>query len=306
MPTDRVPQPEYTLPEGFVHVYSGKVRDLWRTPDDLLLFVASDRISAYDWILPTPIPDKGRILTAASVWWFEQLADMCGHHLVSTDVPEVVAGRAMITTPLDMVPVECVARGYLTGSGLSDYQATGSVCGVALPTGLVDGSRLPNPIFTPATKAVLGDHDENVDFATVANTVGTDLATTLRDTTLALYARAEEIAAERGIVLADTKFEFGFDAEGTLRLADEVLTPDSSRYWDARTWAPGGPQPSFDKQIVRDWLTSPASGWDRSSDTPPPALPEEVVARTRARYIEVYERLTGSAFVPVSDASGDR
>lgn len=306
MPTDRVPPPEYTLPEGFVHVYSGKVRDLWRTPDDLLLFVASDRISAYDWILPTPIPDKGRILTAASVWWFEQLADMCGHHLVSTDVPEVVAGRAMITTPLDMVPVECVARGYLTGSGLSDYRATGSVCGVALPTGLVDGSRLPNPIFTPATKAVLGDHDENVDFATVANTVGTDLATTLRDTTLALYARAEEIAAERGIVLADTKFEFGFDAEGTLRLADEVLTPDSSRYWDARTWAPGGPQPSFDKQIVRDWLTSPASGWDRSSDTPPPALPEEVVARTRARYIEVYERLTGSAFVPVSDASGDR
>ena len=306
MPTDRVPQPEYTLPEGFVHVYSGKVRDLWRTPDDLLLFVASDRISAYDWILPTPIPDKGRILTAASVWWFEQLADMCGHHLVSTDVPEVVAGRAMITTPLDMVPVECVARGYLTGSGLSDYRATGSVCGVALPTGLVDGSRLPNPIFTPATKAVLGDHDENVDFATVANSVGTDLATTLRDTTLALYARAEEIAAERGIVLADTKFEFGFDAEGTLRLADEVLTPDSSRYWDARTWAPGGPQPSFDKQIVRDWLTSPASGWDRSSDTPPPALPEEVVARTRARYIEVYERLTGSAFVPVSDASGDR
>ena len=287
-------------------MYSGKVRDLWRTPDDLLLFVASDRISAYDWILPTPIPDKGRILTAASVWWFEQLADMCGHHLVSTDVPEVVAGRAMITTPLDMVPVECVARGYLTGSGLSDYRATGSVCGVALPTGLVDGSRLPNPIFTPATKAVLGDHDENVDFATVANTVGMDLATTLRDTTLALYARAEEIAAERGIVLADTKFEFGFDAEGTLRLADEVLTPDSSRYWDARTWAPGGPQPSFDKQIVRDWLTSPASGWDRSSDTPPPALPEEVVARTRARYIEVYERLTGSAFVPVSDASGDR
>ena len=287
-------------------MYSGKVRDLWRTPDDLLLFVASDRISAYDWILPTPIPDKGRILTAASVWWFEQLADMCGHHLVSTDVPEVVAGRAMITTPLDMVPVECVARGYLTGSGLSDYRATGSVCGVALPTGLVDGSRLPNPIFTPATKAVLGDHDENVDFATVANSVGTDLATTLRDTTLALYARAEEIAAERGIVLADTKFEFGFDAEGTLRLADEVLTPDSSRYWDARTWAPGGPQPSFDKQIVRDWLTSPASGWDRSSDTPPPALPEEVVARTRARYIEVYERLTGSAFVPVSDASGDR
>lgn len=306
MPTDRVPPPEYSLPEGFVHVYSGKVRDLWRTPDDLLLFVASDRISAYDWILPTPIPDKGRILTAASVWWFEQLADMCGHHLVSTDVPEVVAGRAMITTPLDMVPVECVARGYLTGSGLSDYRATGSVCGVALPTGLVDGSRLPNPIFTPATKAVLGDHDENVDFATVANTVGMDLATTLRDTTLALYARAEEIAAERGIVLADTKFEFGFDAEGTLRLADEVLTPDSSRYWDARTWAPGGPQPSFDKQIVRDWLTSPASGWDRSSDTPPPALPEEVVARTRARYIEVYERLTGSAFVPVSDASGDR
>ena len=296
MPTQTAPPPDYTLPAGYTHVYSGKVRDLWRTPDDLLLFVATDRISAYDWILPTPIPDKGRILTAASVWWFHQLADICGHHLVSTEVPAAVAGRAMITQPLTMVPVECVARGYLTGSGLADYRATGEVCGVALPPGYVDGSRLPAPIFTPATKAALGDHDENVDFAAVATTVGSELAVRLRDTTLALYTRAEAIAADRGILLADTKFEFGFDPAGTLRLADEVLTPDSSRYWDAHTWAPGGPQPSFDKQIVRDWLTSAASGWDRAGDTPPPPLPDDVIERTRARYIEVYERLTGTAF----------
>lgn len=297
MPTNTVPPPDYELPAGFTHVYSGKVRDLWRTPDDHLLFVATDRISAYDWILPTPIPDKGRILTAASLWWFEQLADICGNHVVSTDVPAAVAGRAMVCESLDMVPVECVARGYLTGSGLADYRAGGAVCGVPLPTGLLDGSQLPQPIFTPATKAALGDHDENISFDSVAASVGDDLAERLRDVTLRLYGRAAEIAAERGILLADTKFEFGFDAAGRLVLADEVLTPDSSRYWPAAGWEPGHAQPSFDKQFVRDWLTSPESGWDRTSDEPPPPLPASVVADTRAKYVEVYELLTGRKFV---------
>ncbi|MCB0915197.1 MAG: phosphoribosylaminoimidazolesuccinocarboxamide synthase [Actinobacteria bacterium] len=297
MPTNTVPPPDYTLPDGYRHVYSGKVRDLWRTPDGDLLFVATDRISAYDWILPTAIPDKGRILTAASLWWFDQLADICGNHVVSTDVPAAVAGRAMVCKELDMVPVECVARGYLTGSGLAEYRADGTVCGVPLPAGLVDGSELPASIFTPATKAEIGEHDENISFERVAATVGPELATLLRDTTLRLYDRARGIAGERGIILADTKFEFGFDAEGSLTLADEVLTPDSSRYWPADEWQPGRPQPSFDKQFVRDWLTSPASGWDRNSDEPPPPLPESVVAATRAKYVEVYELLTGRKFV---------
>jgi len=297
MPTNTVPPPDYTLPDGYRHVYSGKVRDLWRTPDGDLLFVATDRISAYDWILPTAIPDKGRILTAASLWWFDQLDNLCGNHVVSTDVPAAVAGRAMVCKELDMVPVECVARGYLTGSGLAEYRADGAVCGVPLPAGLVDGSELPTSIFTPATKAEIGEHDENISFERVAATVGPELATLLRDTTLRLYDRARGIAGERGIILADTKFEFGFDAEGTLTLADEVLTPDSSRYWPADEWQPGRPQPSFDKQFVRDWLTSPASGWDRDSDEPPPPLPESVVAATRAKYIEVYELLTGRKFV---------
>ena len=293
VPTNVIPPPDYTLPAGYSHLYSGKVRDLWRTPEDLLLFVASDRISAYDWVLPTPIPDKGRILTQASLWWFDQLSDICGNHVVSTDVPDAVAGRAMICRQLEMYPVECVARGYLTGSGLADYLAKGEVCGVALGPGLVDGSRLPEPIFTPATKAALGDHDENISIADVSATVGADAADRLRSTTLALYARAEEIARAQGIILADTKFEFGHDGDGRLTLADEVLTPDSSRYWPAAGWLPGRTQPSFDKQIVRDWLTSAASGWDRGSDAPPPELPAEVVARTRARYVEVLELLTG-------------
>lgn len=284
------------MPAGYSHLYSGKVRDLWRTPDDLLLFVATDRISAYDWVLPTPIPDKGRILTQASLWWFEQLSDLCGNHVVSTDVPKEVAGRAMICRRLEMFPVECVARGYLTGSGLADYLNTGEVCGVALAPGLVDGSRLPDPIFTPATKAAMGDHDENISIAEVTRTVGEVTADRLRSTTLALYSRAEEIAQARGIILADTKFEFGHSGDGELVLADEVLTPDSSRYWPADDWLPGRAQPSFDKQIVRDWLTSPASGWDRKSDEPPPELPTEVVERTRARYVEVLELLTGQAF----------
>jgi phosphoribosylaminoimidazole-succinocarboxamide synthase len=233
-------------------------------------------------------------------WWFEQLADVVPNHLLSADDPAIPAqwrGRAMLCRPLHMVPVEAVARGYLTGSGLLDYRATGAVCGVELPPGLVDGDRLPEPIFTPAAKAQLGEHDENVDYATVAATVGADTAAQLRDLTLAIYRRASEIAAERGILLADTKFEFGHDpTSGELVLGDEVLTPDSSRFWPAQGWQPGRAQPSFDKQYVRDWLLSDASGWDRAADAPPPPLPPDVVAATRARYVEAYERLSGLAF----------
>ena len=285
---------------GYEHAYSGKVRDLYRAPDGTLLFVASDRISAYDWVLPTTIPDKGAILTQLSLWWFEQVADIVGNHVLSAEVPAAVAGRAMLCRPLAMLPVECVARGYLTGSGLVEYRARGSVCGVPLPAGLVDGSPLPEPIFTPATKAELGTHDENVDFAAVVDIVGPDDAEALRHLTLALYARAERIARDRGLILADTKFEFGRPAQGApILLADEVLTPDSSRFWPADAWRPGrtGGQPSFDKQYVRDWLTSPASGWDRGSGQPPPALPDEVVARTRELYVAAYERLTGRRWV---------
>jgi len=289
--------PEVSVLPGLEHVYSGKVRDLYRYPDGRLLFVASDRISAYDWILPTPIPDKGRVLTQLSLWWFGQLADVVPNHVLSTEVPDAVAGRAMITRPLQMFPVECVARGYLTGSGLSDYSRDGRVCGVDLPPGLVDGSRLPEAIFTPATKAQLGDHDENVDFAAVVDTVGYDDAEALRDLTLTVYRRAELIARERGIVVADTKLEFGRDpATGQIVLADEVLTPDSSRFWPADAWEPGHAQRSFDKQYVRDWLTSPASGWDRHSGQAPPPLPDQVVAGTRAKYVEAFERLTGRIF----------
>jgi phosphoribosylaminoimidazole-succinocarboxamide synthase len=263
--------------------------------------VASDRISAYDHVLSTPVPDKGRILTALTAWWFERLADVVPNHLVSLDVPQAVAGRAMICRRLEMFPVECVARGYLTGSGLAEYRAGQpggrQVCGVRLPEGLDDGSALPEPIFTPATKAALGDHDENVTFDQVAATVGASTAARLRDLTLAVYGRAHAIARERGIVLADTKFEFGVaPGQDEIILGDEVLTPDSSRFWPLDQWQPGRVQPSFDKQYVRDWLTSPASGWDRSttaSDTPPPPLPDDVVERTRARYVEAYERLTG-------------
>jgi len=276
------------------HVYSGKVRDLYELPDGRLLFVASDRISAYDHVLPTLIPDKGRVLTALSLWWFEQLADLVPNHVVDTDVPAEVAGRAIVCERLGMLPVECVARGYLAGSGLADYRATGSVCGVALPPGLLDGSRLPEPVFTPATKAPQGEHDENVDLARVAAVVGADVATELARLTLAVYRRGEELARGRGILLADTKLEFGRRPDGTLVLADEVLTPDSSRFWPADGWEPGHAQPSYDKQYVRDWLTSPQSGWDRASDQPPPPLPDDVVERTRERYVTAYERLTGN------------
>ena len=290
----------YDLPEGYTHVYSGKVRDLYRTPDDRLLFVASDRISAYDWVLPTPIPDKGRILTQLSLWWFDQLQGVVATHVASGNVPAAVRGRAMICERLDMIPVECVIRGYLTGSGLADYQRTGSICGVGLPPGLKDGSLLPKPIFTPATKAAVGEHDENVTFDEVVIAIGQEEAQEIRRLSLDVYRRAEATARERGLILADTKFEFGIGVTGKhagrIVLADEVLTPDSSRYWPAADWQPGGPQPSFDKQFVRDWLTSPASGWDRTGTEPPPPLPDEVVERTRAKYVEAYERLTGETF----------
>lgn len=285
---------------GVTHVHSGKVRDLYRLEQGecagQLLMVASDRISAFDFVLETQIPGKGEILTRMSLWWFDQLADLVPHHVLSLDVPESVRGRAVICESLAMVPVECVARGYLTGSGLLDYQATGEVCGIGLPAGLVDGSRLPEPIFTPATKADLGDHDENVSYAAVEATIGTDSAAELRDLTLAVYARAEGIARQCGIILADTKFEFGRRDDGTAVLADEVLTPDSSRFWPADEWQPGRAQASYDKQIVRNWLLSPASGWDRAAGGPPPALPAAIVELTRAKYIEAYERLTGRTF----------
>jgi phosphoribosylaminoimidazole-succinocarboxamide synthase len=285
---------------GWTHVYSGKVRDLY-VPEadadgDTVLVVASDRISAYDHVLATPIPDKGRILTQLSLWWFEQLGGI-DNHVVSTDVPEAVAGRAMVCRKLEMFPVECIARGYLTGSGLAEYRVSGTVCELPLPAGLVDGSRLEPAIFTPSAKAEVGEHDENITYDDMTAIVGDDIAAKLRDTTLAIYRRAEEIARSRGIILADTKVEFGTDpVTGAITLGDEVLTPDSSRFWDAATYEPGKAQPSFDKQFVRDWLTSNASGWDKASDTPPPALPEDIVAKTRARYVEAYERLTGRQF----------
>ncbi|MCB2174536.1 MAG: phosphoribosylaminoimidazolesuccinocarboxamide synthase [Actinomycetales bacterium] len=292
---------------GWTHTYSGKVRDLYvpaspHPAGDVVLVVASDRISAYDHVLSTPVPGKGVVLTQLSLWWFELLADLLPHHLVTAEagphgVPAAVAGRAMLCRRMTMVPVECVARGYLTGSGLVEYRAGGAVCGIPLPEGLTDGSRLPEAIFTPATKAELGEHDENVSFERVAATIGAADAAAVRDLTLAVYSRAEQVARGRGVILADTKLEFGrpFDGPdaGALVLGDEVLTPDSSRFWPADAWEPGHPQPSFDKQFVRDWLTSPASGWDRASDAPPPPLPDEVVARTRERYLEAFRLLTG-------------
>jgi len=282
---------------GTTPVHSGKVRDLYRIDDGeyagYLLMVASDRISAFDFVLESTIPGKGEILTRMSLWWFEQLAPLVPHHVVSLDVPEPVRGRAVICEALEMFPVECVARGYLAGSGLGDYTRTGEVCGVALPPGLQDGSRLPEPIFTPATKAALGDHDENVSYDAVVATVGAEDAAALRSLTLAVYGRAEEIARERGIILADTKLEFGRRADAAIVLADEVLTPDSSRFWPADQWHPGRAQPSYDKQYVRDWLLSADAGWDRGSGAPPPALPDEVVTRTLEKYVEAYQRLTG-------------
>jgi phosphoribosylaminoimidazole-succinocarboxamide synthase len=285
------------------HLHSGKVRDLYDAGDGQLLMVAGDQISAFDYVLPSVIPDKGAILTQMSLWWFEQLADVIPNHVVTADVASYPAafapyadqlrGRSVLCRRLDMVSVECVARGYLAGSGVKDYDANGSVCGVPLPDGLVDGSRLPEAIFTPTTKAPVGQHDEAMTFTDVVAAVGADEAERLRELTLAIYSKGRDIAERVGILLADTKVELGYDASGVLVLGDEVLTPDSSRFWPADSWKPGGAQYSFDKQYVRDWLAH-ESGWDRAG--PPPALPSDVIEKTREKYVEAYERLTGSPF----------
>ena len=275
--------------DGWNHLRSGKVRDLYTNPNGELLIVASDRISAFDYILPTEIPGKGKLLTKLSLFWFEMFKEIVPNHLITTDVPAEVKERAVIVKPLEMFPIECVARGYLTGSGWVEYQKNQSVTGIALPAGLLDGSKLPSNIFTPATKAEMGDHDENITFERASSIVGQEDAKSLRDLTLKLYATAHDYAATRGIILADTKFEFGLDAEGKICLGDEALTPDSSRFWSADSWKPGGAQPSFDKQYVRDWLL--ASGWDRQS--PPPELPQDVVDKTRERYESAFTLLTG-------------
>ena len=288
-PAGPPPAPEIT---GWKHLRTGKVRELYTNDKNEILLVASDRISAYDWVMPTAIPGKGEVLTQLSLFWFELLEDIIGNHIVSTDVPSVVEDRAVIVQPLTMFEVECVARGYLTGSGWSEYQNNRAVCGNKLPDGLFDGSKLPDEIFTPATKAEIGDHDLNIDYESAAKIVGADDAAELRRLTIALYKTAAEFATSRGIIVADTKFEFGRNDKGQILLGDEVLTPDSSRFWEASTWKPGGVQPSYDKQFLRDYLVS--SGWDRNS--PPPELPGEIVEKTAQRYEEAFFRITGSKF----------
>lgn len=282
----------------YQHLASGKVRELYRIDDEHLLFVATDRISAYDYVLDSQIPDKGRILTAMSVFFFDLVS--APNHLAGPPddarIPEEVLGRALVVKQLKMLPVECVARGYLTGSGLLDYQASGSVCGIPLPPGLGEASKFDEPLFTPATKADIGEHDENISFDHVIELVGPVLANQLKERTLQTYIQGADHALTKGIIIADTKFEFGVDEHGNVVLADEVFTPDSSRYWRAETYQQGVVQDSFDKQFVRNWLTGPDSGWDRHSDTPPPPLPEEIVAATRDRYIEAYERISGLRF----------
>jgi phosphoribosylaminoimidazole-succinocarboxamide synthase len=272
---------------GWDHLRTGKVRDLYTNSSGEILLVASDRISAFDWVLPTTIPDKGAILTQLSLFWFELLEDIIPNHIITDDVPAQVADRAVIVEPLKMFEIECVARGYLTGSGLVEYKNNGAVCGNLLPDGLSDGSQLATPIFTPATKAEIGDHDINIDFNQASAIVGAEYAQSLRDYTLKLYTEAAEFAESRGIILADTKFEFGLDSDGEILLGDEALTPDSSRFWDATDLGA-----SFDKQFVRDYLTT--SGWDRKS--PPPELPAEIVEKTAERYHQAYFTLTGSKF----------
>ena len=285
------PPPAPSIP-GWTHLRTGKVRDLYTNDLGNILLVASDRISAYDWVMPTEIPGKGAVLTQLSLFWFDLLEDIVPNHIVSTDVPEEVEDRAIIIQPLEMFAIECVARGYLTGSGWSEYKENSTVCGNKLPAGLLDGSELPTSIFTPATKAEIGDHDINIDFDQAVKIIGAEDAAELRDLTLKLYDTAADFAKSRGIILADTKFEFGRNAAGAITLGDEALTPDSSRFWDQSTWAPGGTQPSFDKQFLRDYLV--ASGWDRNS--PPPELPAEIVEKSAARYEEAFYRLTGSKF----------
>jgi phosphoribosylaminoimidazole-succinocarboxamide synthase len=273
-------------------LHSGKVREVYADGDDILL-VASDRVSVYDVVLPTPIPGKGKILTQLSLWWFEQFKDLVPNHVISAkDVPEEWAGRAIRCKKLRMLPVECIARGYLAGLGLQSYKESGAISGVPVPPGLSEGSRLPEPVFTPTTKAAQG-HDEFMTFEDVVTEIGPDMAAEIKRVTLAVYERGAEIAAERGIIIADTKLEFGLDGSGTLTLADEVLTPDSSRFWAASEWQPGGPQRYLDKQFVRDW-SSTIQGWDRRP--PGPEVPHDIVNATRARYVEVYERLTGTAW----------
>ena len=277
---------------GWRPLKSGKVRDLFINDRNEILLVASDRISAYDWIMPTPIPEKGKLLTQLSLFWFDKLSSVVANHVISTDVPTEVAGRAIICKSLEIFPVECVARGYLTGSGWSEYKSSQSVCGISLAAGLLDGSELPEAIFTPATKAEVGRHDENISFTETESVIGSNHARELRRLTLELYTSAREYAQTRGIIIADTKFEFGLDNAGKITLADEALTPDSSRFWPAESWRPGQVQPSYDKQYLRDWLTS--IGWDKQS--PPPPLPDEIVEKTRARYGEAYAALTGEKF----------
>ncbi len=277
---------------GWQHLRTGKVRDLYTNENNEILLVASDRISAFDWVLPSEIPNKGAILTQLSLFWFELLEDIVPNHIVSDDVPSAVSDRAVIVKPLDMFAIECVARGYLTGSGLIEYKGNQAVCGNLLPAGLVDGSQLPETIFTPATKAEIGDHDINIDFAAAAKVVGAEDAEQLRELTIKLYDTAADFANSRGIILADTKFEFGRDVKGVITLGDEVLTPDSSRFWEAASWNPGSAPASFDKQFVRDFLT--ASGWDKKS--PPPELPAEIIEKTAARYEEAFFRITGNKF----------
>jgi phosphoribosylaminoimidazole-succinocarboxamide synthase len=278
--------------DGWTHIRTGKVRDLYSNGDGEILLVASDRISAFDWVLPTEIPNKGAILTQLSLFWFELLGDIVPNHIISDEVPDSVLDRAVIVQPLDMYQIECVARGYLTGSGLAEYSASGSICGNKIIAGLVDGSKLDNAIFTPATKAEIGDHDINIDFEKAKEIVGRDTAQELRDLSLKLYETAADYAITRGIILADTKFEFGANSEGSIIWGDEALTPDSSRFWELDSWSPGKSQPSFDKQYLRDWLTS--TGWDKKS--PPPELPAEIIEKTAARYEEAFERLTGQKF----------
>lgn len=290
----------YDLPDGYEHILSGKVRDLFRTPQERILMVTSDRISAYDWVLPTEIPDKGRILNLISQWWFAQLQGLVFNHTTTSKVPKSVIGRAVVCEPLEMFPVECVVRGYLAGSGYADYVTTRKISGNGLPPGLKEGALLPKPLFTPATKAPVGEHDENITYDDVIVELGQEEAQELKRLSTAVYEYAAEISSRKGLILADTKCEFGVALggkyQGQIILGDEILTPDSSRYWEKELWNPGGLQPSFDKQFVRDWLSSPESGWDKNSGEAPPPLPDEIVTKTRTKYVEAYERITGEKF----------
>lgn len=300
-------EPEFADQLGLPLVHGGKIRELYAVDDPAqILMVATDRISAFDHVLTPAVPGKGKILTQLSNWWFGQLTDIVDNHVVSDQVPAAVAGRGVICERLQMIGVECVARGYLTGSGWVEYQQSRTVCGVPLPEGLSDGDRLPEPIFTPAAKAAFGDHDENIDFAAVERMLGAEQAAAIRDLTLQIYTRAAEIAEHRGLLLADTKFEFGVRADGTIVLADEVLTPDSSRFWDAEEWrrarSRGEVPEAFDKQYVRNWLLR-ESGWDRAGDAAPPALPAEVIETTRRRYADAYQRLTGEPWREADDSA---